>query len=155
MKYVIFLCALACSVTAMAQSGDRTAAVKALVESGTYLFKPTTVLPIHGQVRQLTTDFDMTITPAKIVSNLPYYGRAYTPVDPTKGGMNFTSKNFTYNIIPRKKGGWNIMIKPKDLEGDIEQLSFTISQDGYASLQVTFSNRDAISYNGSVMSPQQ
>jgi hypothetical protein len=155
MKNVLFICALACTLTAGAQSPDKTAAIKALVESGKFLFRPMTVLPIHGQVRQLTSDFDMTVTvPGKIVSNLPYYGRAYTPIDPAKGGMDFTTTKFDYKITPRKKGGWEITIKPKDLQGDVEQLYLSITQDGYATLQVTSSNRDAISYNGSVMSPE-
>jgi hypothetical protein len=156
MKNVLFICALACTLTAGAQSTDKTAAVKALVESGKYMFRPTTALPMRGPVRQLTSEFDLTVSlPTKIVSDLPYYGRAYTPVDPMKGGMDFTTKDFDYQITPGKKGGWDITIKPKDIKDDIQQLFLTISQDGYATLRVICTNRDAISYNGSVMTPQR
>jgi hypothetical protein len=157
MKYVFFVVALACSLTAGAQSkdADKTAAIKALVESGNYVFNAQTMLPIRGPVRQLTSPYDMTVRlPAKIVSNLPYYGRAYNVVDPLNGGMNFTTKDFDYTITPRKKGGWDIAIKPKDVKQDVLQLFLTITQDGYATLRATSSNRDAISYNGSVASPQ-
>lgn len=120
------------------------------------MFRPTTALPMRGPVRQLTSEFDLTVSlPTKIVSDLPYYGRAYTPVDPMKGGMDFTTKDFDYQITPGKKGGWDITIKPKDIKDDIQQLFLTISQDGYATLRVICTNRDAISYNGSVMTPQR
>jgi hypothetical protein len=155
MKNVFLVFALACGLTAGAQSKDsaKVAAVKALVESGNYLFIPQTALPIHGQVRQLTADYDLTITKDKIVSALPYFGRAYTAVDPTKGGMDFTTKQFDYTIAPRKKGGWEVVIKPKDLKEDVRQLYLTISQDGYTTLRVVSDNRDPISYNGSIVSP--
>jgi hypothetical protein len=158
MKNVFFIVALACSLTAGAQSkdADKAAAIKTLVESGNYVFKAQTALPARGQSRQLTSDFDLVVTlPAKIVSYLPYYGRAFTaPLDPTQSGMNFTTKDFDYTITPGKKGGWEITIKPKDLKDDPRQLYLTISQDGYASLRVINTNRDAISYNGVVASPQ-
>ena len=155
MKNVFLVFAVACGLTAGAQSKDsaKVAAVKALVESGNYIFIPQTALPIHGQVRQLTADYDLTITKDNIVSALPYFGRAYTPVDPTKGGMDFTTKQFDYTVTPRKKGGWEVVIKPKDLKEDVRQLYLTISQDGYTSLRVVSDNRDPISYNGSIVSP--
>jgi hypothetical protein len=155
MKNVFLGFALACGLTAGAQSKDpaKVAAVKALVESQNYVFQAQTALPIHGQVRQLTTDYDMKITKDKIVSALPYYGRAYAPIDPTKGGMDFTINQFDYTVTPRKKGGWDITIKPKDLKEDVRQMYLTISQDGYSTLRVISENRDAISYNGSIVSP--
>jgi hypothetical protein len=157
MKSVFLVFALACGLTAGAQSKDaaKTAAIKALVESGNYIFRAQTALPMRGPARQLTSEYDMTVKlPNTIVSYLPYYGRAYTAVDPTKNGMNFTTKDFDYTVSPRKKGGWDITIKPKDLKEDIQQLFLTISQDGYATLRVICSNRDAISYNGSILSSQ-
>lgn len=155
MKNVLFICALACTLTAGAQNTEKTAAIKALVESGKYMFRPTTALPMRGRVRQLTSEFDLTVTlPSKIVSNLPYYGRAYAPIDPTKGGMDFVTKDFDYTITPGKKGGWEITIKPRDIKDEIQQLFLTISADGYATLRATCTNRDGISYNGSVQSPE-
>jgi Domain of unknown function (DUF4251) len=157
MKNVLLLFALVYGLTAEAQSKDsaKIAAVKALVESGNYVFKAQTALPLSGRARVLTSEFDLAVTlPAKIVSNLPYYGRAYSaPLDPSQGGMNFTTKDFDYTVTPGKKGGWAITIKPKDLQDDPRQMYLTISQDGYASLRVINTNRDAISYNGVVASP--
>lgn len=160
MQKVFLLLALAVSMTADAQSSDRsdkTAAVKALVESRNYVFKPQTAIPLTGRTRELTYDYRLAVTPGSIVSELPYFGRAYAPVpyNPTQSPMSFTSKSFDYTLTPRKKGGWDVTIKPKDLNGNIQQLYLTISVDGYASLRILSTNRDAISYNGTISPPQR
>jgi Domain of unknown function (DUF4251) len=128
---------------------SKAAAMKSLVESGAYIFRAQSVMPLSGRVRQLTTDdYTLKITADKITSDLPYFGQAYTaPMDPTKTGIQFTSKDFTYTLTPRKKGGWDVLIKPKDYK-DVQQMSMSISADGYASLQVISANRQAISFNG-------
>ncbi|HEV2480835.1 MAG TPA: DUF4251 domain-containing protein [Puia sp.] len=153
MKSLLFICALACTLTAGAQSPDKTAGVKTLVESQNYTFQAQTALPMRGPARQLTTEFEMQVTKNKVVSALPYFGRAYVaPMNPAQGGMDFTSKQFDYTVTPGKKGGWEVVIKPKDLKNDVKQLYLSISQDGYASLHVISQNEDAISYNGVILS---
>ena len=105
-------------------------------------------MPMSGRTRQLTSDYDVKITKTQVVSYLPYYGRAYTaPTDPSQGGIQFTSKDFDYTVTPRKKGGWDIQIKPKDYR-DVQQFNFNVTESGYASLQVTSTNRQSISFNG-------
>src|SRR3954466_3781221 len=73
------------------------AAVKNMVDSQTYVFVAQTVLPLSGRTRQLTSDYDMKVTRTSITCDLPYFGRAYqAPIDPTQGGIHFTSKDFEY-----------------------------------------------------------
>lgn len=154
MKNAFLVFALAYSFTAGAQSKDstRSGTIKALVESQNYIFQAQTALPMRGPARQLTTDFDLRITKDKVVSALPYFGRAYVaPMDPSQGGMDFTSTHFEYTVTPGKKGGWEVLIKPKDLKNDVRQLYLSISQDGYASLHAISQNEDAISYNGVIV----
>jgi hypothetical protein len=82
--------------------------------------------------------------------DVPYFGRAYTaPMDPTKGGIQFTSTKFEYKETKRKKGGWEILIKPKDTQ-DVSQMVLTVSETGFASLQVISNNRQPISFSGYV-----
>jgi hypothetical protein len=144
-------------MTTMAQSAqaDKRAAKEAilrnLVESQQYDFKALSVMPLGGRTRQLTTDYDLKVTKESIVSYLPYFGQAYeAPMDPSQGGIQFTSKDFDYKIAEGKKGGWDVVIKPKDYK-DIQQMSMNISADGYANLQVISTNRQAISYYGYIM----
>jgi hypothetical protein len=130
------------------------AAIKNIVESQNYIFKAQSASPMSGRVRQLTSDYDLKVTKESIVSYLPYFGRAYSaPMDPTKGGIQFTSKNFDYTLTPGKKDGWSVLIKPKDYS-DVQQMTLTISSTGYASLQVTSTNRQPISFNGIVVAPR-
>jgi len=125
--------------------------IRGWVESQEYDFRPQTAMPLGGRTRELTTDFDLKVTKETVVSYLPYFGQAYTaPMDPSQGGLQFTSKEFDYSVTNRKKGGWDVQIKPKD-NREVQQMSMTISVDGYASLQVISTNRQPISFNGYIM----
>jgi hypothetical protein len=123
--------------------------IKKIVESQNYIFKAQMVYPQSGSSRSLTSDYDLTITRDTIISFLPYFGRAYSaPVDPTKGGIKFTSTDFEYK--PTKDGkSWGITIKPKDAP-DVQQLYLDIFDNGNATLRVTSTNRQSISFNGYV-----
>lgn len=126
----------------------KNARIKNMVDSQNYVFTAQTALPMSGSTRQLTSDYDLKVTPTVITSYLPYFGRAYTaPINPSQGGIQFTSNNFEYKSTPRKKGGWDIQIRPKDYR-DVQQMTLSISETGYATLQVTSTNRQAISFNG-------
>ena len=157
-KTLLFLLVAALSQPALlhAQStkadkqAEKTAAIKNMVDSQSYVFKAQSAMPMSGRTRQLTSDYDLKVTRDRIVSYLPYFGRAYTaPIDPSQGGIQFTSKDFDYTVTPRKKGGWDVLIKPKDYR-DVQQMSLNITENGYASLQVTSTNRQAISFSGYV-----
>jgi hypothetical protein len=129
--------------------------VKNMVDAKNYVFIAQTALPISGRIRQLTSYYDLEVSKDTIVSQLPYFGRAYTaPIDPSQGGINFISKNFEYTATERKKGGWNISIKPKDAK-DVQQFFLTISEKGYATLQATSNSRQAISFNGYITEKKQ
>jgi hypothetical protein len=141
----------------MAQKKDsvKTAAVKELVNSRHYTFKAQSMLPLSGRTRQLTSDYDLQVSPDKIVAYLPYFGRAYSaPANPSDGGLQFTAKDFDYTVTDRKKDGWNVSIKPKDVT-DTQQMDLTIFGNGNASLQVTGNTRQAISFNGYITAPDK
>lgn len=135
----------------------RALAVKNMVEAQNYVFKANYVMPMRGVGRSLTSEYDLTVSKDTIAAFLPYFGRAYTaPYNPTEGGIKFTNTHFTYTSKVGKKGGWSITIKPtgkdKNISDwrDVQTLRLDISADGYASLQVTSSNRDPISFNGTI-----
>lgn len=132
--------------TIHAQDLDK-ATVKNLVDSKSFTFKAQTVLPMTGASRQLTSEYDLKLLGDSMVAYLPYFGRAYGPINPGEGGINFTSTNFEYNAKPKKKGSWDVNINPKDTK-DVRQLYLNISSNGYASLQISSNNRQTISYHG-------
>jgi len=134
----------------MAQKKDsiKAAAIREAVTNQQYTFKAQTASPLAGRLRQLTTEYDLKVSKEQIVAYLPYFGRAYSaPLDPSKGGIQFTSKDFDYKLTERKKGGWNVSIKTKDL-AEAQQMELTIFSDGTASLQATSTNRQSISFSG-------
>ena len=121
--------------------------IRKIVESKKYIFKAQIAYPLTGQSRQLTSDYDLKITPNAVTSYLPYFGEAYiAPIDPTQGGLKFTSTNFEYKAVQNNKG-WEISIRPKDTQ-DVQEFNLTIFDNGNASLNVSNARRQSISYSG-------
>lgn len=123
--------------------------VAKLVAAHSYVFKALTMLPSATvPSRQLTSEYDVQVSKDTVVCFLPYFGRAYVaPMDPTKGGIQFTTTKFDYKETVRKKGGWDIIIKPEDNQ-DTRQLTLNVTETGYASLQVISNNKQPIFFSG-------
>lgn len=133
------------------QKAEKAAKIKSLIDSQNYSFVAQTALPMSGRMRNLTSEYNLVVAADSVVSYLPYFGRAYTSVDygSTRSPLDFKTKSFDYNATPGKKDGWNITIKPKDNKG-VQSFNLTVSSEGYASLQVTSTDRSPISFNGYV-----
>ncbi|MFT3935406.1 MAG: DUF4251 domain-containing protein [Chitinophagaceae bacterium] len=141
------------SIAQSKKDSAKIAQIASLVDAQHYAFKAQSVTPMSGRLRQLTSDYDVQVAKDVIVSQLPYFGRAYSaPISSTDGGIQFTSKDFEYTTTPKKKGGWDVNIKFKDA-GDAKQMQFTIFNNGSATLQVIGNNRQPISFNGYITSP--
>lgn len=124
--------------------------IQDMVHSGDFVFTAQTALPMRGKARYLTSIYDLVVSKDTVKAFLPYFGRAYSaPIDPTKGGIQFTSTKFQYSITGHKRGRWNILIRPGDIR-DIQQLVLSVSEGGYASLQVISNRRQPISFNGKI-----
>jgi hypothetical protein len=122
--------------------------ISSLLNSKDFVFIAQTAVPMGGRTINLTTFYDLRVSKDTMVSDLPYFGRAFVaPMNPSEGGFRFTSTSFDYQVQERKKGGWNVILTPKDTR-DVRQLSLSISRNGYGSLQVTSNSRQAISFNG-------
>jgi hypothetical protein len=132
------------------KSESRKISVKNLLDSQHFTFIAESVSPLRGGFRNLTSDFDVEVLKDTMQSYLPYFGRAYTSsYNSINGALDFTSTKISYSITPTKKGGWNVSIKPKD-KSEIQEYLFTIYDNGSASLNVTSTSRDPISFNGYV-----
>ncbi len=147
--FVTAFTTVASAQTKQEKEAAKAAEVKKLVDGQRYVFIAQTVLPQSGRTRQVTPDFDFTVTKDTIISYLPYFGRAFQATRTTEGGIKFESKDFEYTKTDGKKGGWDILIKPKDAN-DIQSVRLNITESGYAYLQVQSNNRQPISYNGYV-----
>jgi hypothetical protein len=162
---------LACVVTfyglnsAIAQSSNvrkeavKIEAIKTIVNSMHYVFIANFANPLGGGQRALTSEYDLAVSNDTITAYLPYFGRAYVaPINPTDGGIKFKSTKFFYKLKENKKGGWDVVIRPKETNGDmkdVQSLRLNIGSSGYASLQVISANRDPISFNGYIESREK
>lgn len=146
----------ACSTAQSTQKSDASGKVAQWIENRKYVFEVQTVLPMSGRTLQMGGQgYDLVILEDTVRSWLPYFGRAFqAPMNPTDPPMQFVSTDFEYSQNTNKSGGWDIVIKPKDAR-DIQQMNLTVSQEGYASLQVLSNNRQPISYNGIVVEKQE
>ena len=145
---MFFLASLVNTLTAQSTKPSAEILTKGLVDSQQYIFHAQTVSPMNGRQIFLTTDYTIKVSKDTIMTDLPYFGRAYSaPINPSEGGIRFTSTSFGYKVTPRKKGGWDITIQPKDAR-DVQQMILTIFDNGKADLRVNSNNRQPISFNG-------
>jgi len=126
------------------------------VNEKNFVFNADYVTPARGGGRSLTSQYDLTVTKDSIIAYLPYFGRAYLapPYGSMDNGIKFTWTNFTYKVTVDKKKGFDILIKPvKEDISDANGVRFvrlSVGANGYASLQVINSNRDPITFEGTV-----
>ncbi|HZH36191.1 MAG TPA: DUF4251 domain-containing protein [Flavisolibacter sp.] len=124
------------------------ATLKTILATKSFIFKAQSAWPLQGTVVQLTAGYDMKVLQDSINTYLPYFGRAFNAsYGGTDGGFNFISKKFDYKCREKQRGGWEISIRPIDVK-EVLELTYSVSTNGFATLQVISSNRQAISYYG-------
>jgi len=124
--------------------------IKNVIDSSQFTFVAERVNPLRGSTRHLTSRYEVVIKKDTIDCDLPYFGRAFqAPIDPSKGGIRFVSSDFSRSINSKKESEWEVLIKPND-NADVQQLSFNIFNNGTATLNVTNTQRDPISFYGHI-----
>jgi hypothetical protein len=119
-----------------------------LVTERDYVFEAQSASPMKGGRINLNGGYTLVVSKDTVTSDLPYYGRAYqSDYGSSNGGIKFTSTDFDYETKERKKGGWEITIKPKDFK-KLQQLILTIFSDGTTTVQVNSNDRQPISFSG-------
>lgn len=145
---LFFLMATALASVSLQAQERNEATLKNLLASKSFVFKAQSAWPLQGTVIQLTPGFDMKLLNDSINTYLPYFGRSFqSGYANTSNGISFTSTKFDYKLKEKEKGGWELVIKPNDAK-EVTQLIYAISNNGYATLQVTSLNRQAISFYG-------
>ena len=136
-------------------SGLTDAQVAEMINSQQYRFLAKNMVPQTGRSRVLTDNYTLNVTKEEINADLPYIGQAYSaPMNPGEGGVKFVSKDFGYDMKPRQKGGWDIIIKPKESQY-VRECDLTVFENGNANLVVLSNNRQSISYSGVLISPDK
>ena len=124
-------------------------AIKTAIEQQNYTFKATYVLPLRGGQRYLTSDYDLRVVKDSVIAFLPYFGQVFmnAPLNPEDAGINFTSTRFEYTSEQTKKGGWSILITPKN-DKYTTKMRLDIFTNGSATLYVNSNYRDPITFTG-------
>lgn len=132
-------------------TNDHPKSIATVIAQQDYTFRAQSIVPTNGPRKELNGYYDLQVTAGKVVSFLPYMGRIYMPpTDPSSGPLRFTSTDFVYTEQAGKKGGWNVSIKPKDVRS-VHKFALTVSEDGYATLQVTGNDRQPVTFYGYIV----
>ncbi|MBA2745955.1 MAG: DUF4251 domain-containing protein [Flavisolibacter sp.] len=150
MKLLYGLCLLfifgACSSSRVT---DNTA-VTQLLESGNYAFIAQTMSPSRATPTTIAgSGYGLRLTNDSLSVLLPFFGRAFdASVNRTGGPIEVNTRAFESNKT-RKNKRWEISFSPA-ASTQVRQLFLSVSDNGYASLQVISTNRETVSFNGTV-----
>jgi hypothetical protein len=135
-----------------AQSGNekKSPDFKSIVQSKKYAFLVQSATAKKGKTIHLTPGYGLILMNDSISVHLPYYGRAYNTgyTSTDNSGIQFDTRDFTYSSDSTKKDRWEITIRPKGVKVTVMYLS--ISSSGYCSVRINSSDRDVISYYGTI-----
>ncbi|MDH6305659.1 hypothetical protein M2459_002585 [Parabacteroides sp. PF5-5] len=128
--------------------------VKELVNGGRYTVEVTRALPMGGRSVNLTSLYSLELRGDSVLSYLPYFGRAYSV--PYGGGerMRFTSTMTEHTLSYDKKGTARIIFKTRTDE-DSYTFNIQIFKNGSSTIQVTPVNRQAITYQGDLLTEKK
>lgn len=123
--------------------------VNTSVKGDQWRFNAERAEPQTGGSRILNTQYWVELKDNNAVFELPYFGRAQGSIGMpgSTGPLEFSTKDFSLSKSQNDKGAWTVLLKPKD-NTDVLSASFTIFENGRASLNVILSNRSPISYSG-------
>lgn len=122
-----------------------------LIDSVKWQFNANEMVPMSGISKHLTSPYYVTINDTIIDSYLPYFGRAYSAeYASSESPMTFTAIIKDNDLKNKQKKGWLIKLKTTN-KTDILIFTFSISPDGYATLNVNSVNRQPITYYGEIV----
>lgn len=122
--------------------------VESLLQSKNFEFKASTVTPANGTPKNLVgSGYSVIFSPEEVISNLPFYGRAYSGMKLGKDkGLKFQGKPDNFSIENAK--GYQVSTTVNDDE--VYEIVLSVSKSGYATLTVTSNARGTINYQGEI-----
>lgn len=141
------------SITAQNKTEKAHTSIETLLNSKNFEFIANTAIPTSGPTKDLVgSNYSITFTPEMIISNMPFYGRAYSGMALGRDkGMRFKGKPENFNIEKNKEYQVNATVTA---ENDTYEISMSVSDSGYATLIISSNHRGVISYQGEVVQIQ-
>lgn len=142
------------STQTAAEKAEKTLQIKEKVETPDFTFNATDVYPMRFRPVHLTSSYDLKVSKDTVQAYLPYFGRAYVaPMDPSEGGIKFTSTDFEYSVVEgKRRGTWKVTIKTHDTNRSMS-LYLDVWDNGSAQLIVSDPDRQNISFHGDIAVP--
>jgi hypothetical protein len=155
---VLILFITACNTSKKSVTKDAaTDSITQMILDTNFVFHARNANPMAGGTIFLNYNYTLTVKSDSIIGWLPYYGRSFSaPLNPSDGGIKFTTVKYKYDIKPnKKKNMYQIHIVPKDLGmfatvHDVQQIWINVGTSGYATLQVMSNTRTPISFSGTI-----
>jgi hypothetical protein len=123
--------------------------VKEMIHGRSFIFEATHAMPLGGGSIHLNHSFDVELNGDTLTSYLPFFGVAYrVEYGSRSAGLDFTQPVQSYEM-EEKDDGYLIKLEVKN-KMDLLNYTFFISHLGFATLNVTSTNRQAISYYGRI-----
>ncbi len=122
-------------------------AIRELIEAQKIKVEVDIAYPMRGPSKNLTSNYSVEIRNDSVFSYLPYFGIAYSVPYGGGKGLIFNEQVTDYKLTFDKKGTANIRFKTRTEE---DNFTYTISiyTSGTASIYVTPTNRQSISFGG-------
>ena len=122
-----------------------------IIESGKFRFEARSARSSLGNFNNLGASYEVVFDSLRVIAYLPYYGRAYSvPYNTSDGGVKFDlTADHINKKWDKKKKRYVIRTELRD-NRDTYSLYLTASTSGYADLQINFTNRQMISYDGTI-----
>ncbi len=129
--------------------------IEILLNSKNFKFIANTAIPLSGPTRNLVgSNYSITFTHEMVVSNMPFYGRAYSGMAYGRDkGMRFKGKPEDFNVVNTAKG-FEASASVKG-ENDTYFISISVGNSGFATLSISSNDRATISYEGEIVQVQK
>lgn len=121
--------------------------IKELVDKKQFTIEVNRALPMRGQAVSLTSPYTLEMRGDSVISYLPYFGRAYSVPYGGGNGLRFERTATDYTCTYDKKGTARIKFAART-DDDTYRFNIQIYPNGSASINVTPTNRQNISYQG-------
>ncbi len=139
------------STTAQNKTEKPHTSIETLLNSKNFEFIANTALPLGQPPKNLVgSNYSITFSPEMVISNMPFYGRAYSGMIMGRDkGMRFKGKPEDF-IITSAKNGYNVTTTVKG-ETDIYVISISVGYSSFATLSISSNDRGTISYQGEIV----
>lgn len=125
--------------------------IGALLHSKNFEFSANSMFPMGQAPKNIVgSGYSVTFSPEKIISYLPFYGRAYSGMAMNlKNGMQFSGVPEIFTVV-KTDNHFEVTTRVKS-NTEIYKLFLTVNDSGAATLIITTNRFGTIKYNGEVL----